>query len=137
LKEAAIGTTTGTTAERKPDRVFESSKIGAFIMRNEAELEFAKLPSHSGISPQVVAREIAGTLKEIASDLKSKPASPRLEDLERRLTVLEEKLFGVLLAALPDEEVVTVRTQADRELAPYRSKMPASQIEQLQKQFVH
>ena len=61
----------------------------------------------------------------------------RLEDLERRLTFLEEKLFTVLLAAVPDDEVLAVRTQADRELAPYRSKMTAPQIEQLQKQYLH
>jgi len=30
-----------------------------------------------------------------------------------------------------------VRAEADRELAPYRRKMPSTQIEQLQKQFVH
>jgi hypothetical protein len=30
-----------------------------------------------------------------------------------------------------------VRAQADRELAPYRSKMPGPQIEQLQKQYIH
>ena len=32
---------------------------------------------------------------------------------------------------------MTVRAEADRELAPYRRKMPAAQIEQLQKQFLH
>ena len=63
--------------------------------------------------------------------------SPRLEDLERRLTVLEEKLFAVLLAATPDEEIVAVRAEADRELSPYRRKMPAAQIDQLQKQYLH
>jgi hypothetical protein len=51
--------------------------------------------------------------------------------------VLEEKLFAILLAAIPDDEVVAVRAQADRELAPYRSKMPVAQIEQLQKQYAH
>jgi hypothetical protein len=50
---------------------------------------------------------------------------------------MEEKLFAVLLAATPDDELVAVRAQADRELAPYRRKMPAAQIEQLHKQFVH
>jgi hypothetical protein len=30
-----------------------------------------------------------------------------------------------------------VRTEADREIAPYRAKMPAVQIDQLVKQFVH
>ena len=62
---------------------------------------------------------------------------PRLEDLERRLTVLEEKLSAVLLATTPDAEIVTVRGEADRELAPYRRKMPAAQIDQLEKQYVH
>jgi hypothetical protein len=60
-----------------------------------------------------------------------------LEDLERRLTVMEEKLFAALLAATADEELVSVRAQADRELAPYRRKMPAAQIEQMHRQFVH
>ena len=39
--------------------------------------------------------------------------------------MLEEKLFAVLLAATPDDEMVAVRAEADRELAPYRRKMPA------------
>jgi len=51
--------------------------------------------------------------------------------------VLEEKLFAVLLATVPDDEVVAVRAQADRELSPYRGKMTAPQIEQLQKQYLH
>jgi len=51
--------------------------------------------------------------------------------------VLDEKLFAALLAGTPDEEIVTVRREADRELAPYRRKMPAAQIDQLQKQYIH
>ena len=133
MKEAAVG----TSSESKPDRGFDSAEIIAFLLRNASELEAAKLPSRSGISPEAVAREMAGTLRETASDLKSRSALPRLEDLERRLTLLEEKLFAVLLAAVPDEDVIAVRAQADRELSPYRSKMPSAQIEQLQKQYVH
>jgi len=51
--------------------------------------------------------------------------------------VLEEKLFAVLHAAAPDERLLEVRTAADRELSPYRRKIPAAQIEQLHKQFVN
>ncbi len=61
----------------------------------------------------------------------------QMEDLERRLTVAEEKLFAALLAATPDEALLQVRTQADRDLAPYRRKMSAAQIEQLHRQYVH
>jgi hypothetical protein len=37
----------------------------------------------------------------------------------------------------PEDLLLRLRTEADREIAPYRSKMPASQIDQLLKQFVH
>ena len=84
-----------------------------------------------------MAKETASTLREIAADLEAAKTLPRLEDLERRLTVAEEKLFAVLMAATPDDLIVTVRAEADRELAPYRRKMPAAQIEQLLKQYVH
>jgi hypothetical protein len=30
-----------------------------------------------------------------------------------------------------------VRAEADHELSPYRSRMPAAQIQQLQKQYLH
>ena len=80
--------------------------------------------------------DTAKTLRNLADEIETKPAA-RLEDLERRLTVLEEKLFAVLLASTPDEEIVTVRAEADRDLAPYRRKMSGAQIDQLQKQYVH
>jgi len=60
----------------------------------------------------------------------------RLEDLERRLTVLEEKLVAALLTSTPDEEIVNIRAEADRELSPYRRKMSGAQIDQLLKQYV-
>ena len=98
--------------------------------------EAAKLPERGGFSAQAVARDAARTLRHLADEIEKKPAS-RLEDLERRLTVLEEKVFAVLFASTPDEEVVAVRAEADRDLAPYRRKMSGAQIDQLQKQYVH
>src|ERR1019366_10738352 len=97
-------------------------------------LEAAKLPEGGGVS--ALALEAAKTLRHLAEEIEKKPAA-RLEDLERRLTVLEEKLFAMLLASTPDEEIVTVRAEADRDLAPYRRKMSGAQIDQLQKQYVH
>ena len=81
-----------------------------------------------------MARDTARALRDLADELTARP-SVRLEDVERRLTVHEEKLFVVLLATTPDEDVVAIRAQADRDLIPYRSKMPGPQIEQLQKQY--
>jgi hypothetical protein len=83
-----------------------------------------------------VALDAAKTLRQLAEEIEKKSVL-RLEDLERRLTVMEEKLFSVLLASTADEDIVTVRAEADRDLAPYRRKMSGAQIDQLLKQYVH
>jgi hypothetical protein len=141
MKEAAVGATRkGTGREPGSDAGrtsgFEPEAITTFLRKNAEALERAKLPSCGSGSPGVLASESAATLRELAAGLLTKKAT-RLEDLERHLTVLEEKLLASLLAATPDAELVTVRAQADRELAPYRSKMPGPQIDQLLKQYVH
>jgi hypothetical protein len=41
----------------------------------------------------------------------------------------------VLMAVTSDEDLVKVRTEADRDLAPYRRNMTAAQVEQLHKQY--
>jgi len=134
MKEAAVGTNRSEDAASRTTG-FEPAIVAAFLRRNAALLEVAKLPERSGISPNAVARETAQTLQQLATQLET--TRTRMEDLERHLTMLEEKLFSILLAAAPDEEVLSVRAQADRELAPYRSKMPAAQIDQLQKQYTY
>jgi hypothetical protein len=105
-------------------------------------------------NPHPTKTALSGTPSSVESEMSSHPtktahssvrssgqakggATFGLEDLERRLTVLEEKLFAVLLASTPDEDIVAVRAEADRDLAPYRRKMLGAQIEQLQKQYVH
>ena len=137
MKEAAVGAS-GAELSSKPRarQGFEPDVVAPFLRRNADLLEAAKLPQGSGVSARSVALDTAKTLRRLADDIEAKPAS-RLEDLERRLTVLEEKLFAVLVASTPDEDLVTVRAEADRDLAPYRRKMSGAQIDQLQKQYVH
>jgi hypothetical protein len=134
MKEAAVG---ASEPKKEKPAGFQATEIATYLRRNAQQLETVKLPQTGGISGQSLARESAATLHQLASDLESKNTLPRLEDLERRLTVLEEKLFAALLASTPDEDIVSVRAQADRELAAYRRKMPTAQIDQLQKQYVH
>jgi hypothetical protein len=138
MKEAAVGASSTPSASSKPSAAqgFETQTVSAFLLRNAELLKNAKLPSGAGISVQKIAEETATTLVKLADEIDTNKAV-RLEDLERHLTVLEDKFFAVLLAASPDEQIVTARAEADRELSPYRSKMSAPQIEQLQKQYVH
>jgi hypothetical protein len=139
MKEAVVGATPEDGSDetgRETIGAFGPSEIAAFLRKNADLLEQAKLPIMGSISSSQLARETAATLRGMAAELSTQKAL-RLEELERRLTVLEDKLFAALLAGTPDEELVSVRAQADRELAPYRSKMPAAQIEQLLKQYIH
>jgi hypothetical protein len=139
MKEAAVGASSPEPQTRSKSRElpgFEPQTVAAFLRRNADQLEAASLPQGSAVSTRAVALTAAQTLRELAEQAEQQP-STRLEDLERRLTVLEEKTFAALLAATPDEEVVTVRAAADRDLIPYRRKMSSAQIDQLMKQYIH
>ncbi|HEY0702367.1 MAG TPA: hypothetical protein VGD60_06330 [Candidatus Acidoferrales bacterium] len=59
-----------------------------------------------------------------------------LEDLERRLTILEEKLAAALFANADEEVLLNLRREMDRSLAPYRRKMSAEQLAQLERQYL-
>jgi hypothetical protein len=135
IKEAAVGAAKPESAEKPTG--FQKDEIVAFLRRNAEQLERTELPERAGVSVKQVAQDAATILRDLGGEIEAAKSLPRLEDLERRLTVLEEKLFAVLLAATPDEAVVAVRADADRELAPYRRKMSGAQIEQLQRQYLH
>lgn len=133
MKEAAVG---APRKQQQAEKGFQTSEVISFLRRNAEQLLQAELPQGLA-SASALAQDTARTLQGLAIGLEDQTLPARLEDLERRLTVLEEKLFAALLAATPDEQVIAVRTEADRDLAPYRRKMTAAQIEQLQKQYVH
>ena len=135
MKEAVVGVSGEEPAPSRSGEGLESNTISAFLRKNAEILQAAKLPERSGVSVGVTAAEVAQTLRKLADEMQNE--KPRLENVERHLTVLEEKLFAALLAATPDDQIVNVRAEADRDLAPYRRKMSAPQIEQLQKQYVH
>jgi hypothetical protein len=127
MKDAAVG-----APPRQPrDSGLEHSAVAAYFARNADELERIQLPG----SAMALARETAASLRTLAESL-ARQSPVRMEDLERRLTVAEEKLFAALLAATPDEAIYQVRSEADRDLAPYRRKMSAPQIDQLHKQYI-
>jgi hypothetical protein len=140
MKEAAVGVAKDDAANAastsSTPKGFDTTEITAYLRRNAEQLDRAELPAREGIASAAVARDASRALRDLADDLTAKPTR-RLEDIERHLTILEEKLFTVLLAATPDTDLVAIRAQADRDLIPYRSKMPSSQVEQLHKQYTH
>ncbi|MGA7686044.1 MAG: hypothetical protein WCC32_01075 [Terriglobales bacterium] len=133
MKEAAVG---AASPEKTPEPGFDGAQITTFLRENAERLEKAEMPERPGFSTGALARETASSLREMAAAVEGSSKLPRLEDVERRLTVLEEKLFAVLMAATSDDDLIGVRAQADRDLAPYRRNMTAAQTEQLHKQYV-
>jgi hypothetical protein len=128
MAEAAVGS---APAERKSPGL-EQAQVAEFLLGNSVKLQNISLPEPA----LTLARLSALTLGSIAEDVMSKPGF-QAEDLERRLSVMEEKMFAALLAATPDDQILSVKIEADRDLSPYRGKMSGPQIEQLHKQYIH
>jgi hypothetical protein len=77
------------------------------------------------------AREgVAAIISELDGE-----ASLDFEDIERRLTILEDRLTAALSAAATEEMLLTMRRDLDRQLTPYRRKMSAEQLAQLERQY--
>ena len=57
--------------------------------------------------------------------------------MRRSFAAIEEKLFATLVSTTPDQDLLLLRQQASSELAPYRSRMQAMQIRQVEQQFLH
>ena len=129
MQEAA----TGTQPAHAEAAGISGTSIAAYLTHNAGELTrvAAALPA----AVQSIARDTAAALEQLGAA--SAERSGNLEDLERRLTMMEEKLFAALVASASDDLLVKLRSEADRELAPFRRKMPAAQIDQLQRQYVH
>jgi hypothetical protein len=128
--EASIGVT--PAAAREPlESGFETERVVKYLEQNASLFEEAKLASPAN----AVANEVGTRLRTLAAGL-SADSAPSLEELDRTLSVLEEKMFAALLTSASEEDLVALREQAARELAPYRGKMQAVQIKQVQQQFL-
>lgn len=108
---------------------FEQERVVRFLESNAAAVEASHATT---LTP--VAGSTAERLKELAAAMRTESA-PALDELDRTLTVLEERLVAAVKNAAPEAEVVALREQADRELAPYRGKMSAAQLKQVVAQF--
>jgi len=137
LREASAGTATASATPR--DSGFEQERVAAHLESTAAALDAATVAPEACTTTAVRLRELAGALRtpdaENAATEESAAAND-LEALERTLTVLEEKLFAALTAAAPEELLVGLKEHAARELAPYRARMGAVQLRQVERQFV-
>jgi hypothetical protein len=113
------------TAQPRPRREvtapFALEELRAYLERNADAL-----PSDYA--------ETAVALRQLAAEAEQHYAD--LESLERRLTVLEEKMIAAARVCQSEESLLAARTELDRQLRPYRGKMTADQLSLLEKQFL-
>ena len=129
MKEASVGTQTvgAATTASGPAPGFEPERIVAHLERCAGQLETAQI---DGLAAEV-AQQTAARLRELALN-----PPQNLEELERNLTVLEEKLFNALTATASENDLLALREESARELTPYRSRMKTEQIRQVEQQFL-
>jgi hypothetical protein len=133
--EAAAGSI-AKTARATASEAFSREELKAYFAQNVAHLKRAAEKSF----PQ--QPELAGKLNEIAESLETSgvlleaPGALDLEDLERRLTILDEKIQALLMGHAPEELMLKIRREVDGQLSMYRRKMKAEQLAMVEKQYV-
>jgi hypothetical protein len=64
------------------------------------------------------------------------PGNMDLEDLERRLTIVDDKLHAAVLTNASEELMLKARREVDSQLAAYRRKMKAAQLGMVERQYL-
>ncbi len=120
LTEAKI--MAGTAAPRKETPPpFPLEDLRAYLENNASAL-----PPEYG--------EIATSLRKLAAEIEQHYGN--LEELEQRLTVLEERMIAAARTRQTEEQMLAGRQELDRQLRPYRGKMTADQLAMLEKQYL-
>ena len=125
-------------SKRGPQKeTFSREDLKNYFAQNVAKLKHA---AENGLK---VGPRLSTSLAEIARSLEAirtlldTPGTVDLEDLERRLTVLDEKTQALLTSHAPEELMVKLRRELDGQLAAYRRKMKAEQLALVERQYLH
>lgn len=121
-QEVQAATLESSPPRPAPAPAFSAAELAALLERHAAAVR-PRFP------------EIAASLADLCEAAASGVALD-LEEVERRLTVLEEKMFSALVAAASEQRLLAIRRQMDAGLGPYRRKMSAEHIALLEKQFL-
>jgi hypothetical protein len=132
-QEAAAGSTPKNG--RAAAESFSRDELRAYFTKNAAQIVKA------AETQQATSAGLAVRLAEIAQSLDSSftlldsPGPLDVEDLERRLTVLDEKIQASLTQHANEELMLRIRREVDGQLAMYRRKMKAEQLALVERQY--
>jgi hypothetical protein len=121
--QAIAGTVQSAPSKKESAAPFSLDELRNYLVANAAEVR-----KHAGFD------EIAGGLDSLVPDATG--LYEDLEDTERRLTALEEKMIAIARTRQTNEEFLQARRELDQQLRPYRGKMTAEQLAMLEKQYL-
>ncbi len=139
VEEARTAATEGGTrqAAAEPQAPFSAEEISRFLTRSAGAVENAARQARE-TGHEVLAGELAAAaanLQEFGARAAAQPSGD-LEEMERNLTALEEKVTASLLRATAVELLAQFRAEVDRSLTPYRRKMSNPEVESLERRFL-
>ena len=134
-REVAAGA--APTAERATVESFSREDLRTYFGRNIAQVRASADRQRSSL-PDVAAK-LEDTAKSLEANLEllNIPGTLDLEDIERRLTVLDEKVQAALTNAASEELMLRLRREVDGQLTAYRRKMKAEQLALVERQYLH
>jgi hypothetical protein len=132
-QEAAAGAQ--PHARTEAHEPFARSELLSYLRRNTETLQKAA-DRHSASHAELSAclRQAAEKLASSETLLEA-PGKLDLEDLERRLTILDEKIHAALLTHASEDLMLKIRREVDSQLTAYRRKMKAEQLALVEKQY--
>jgi len=134
IQEASAGATPKT---KKPAaEPFSRDELRAYFDRNVKQIA-AAAAKRDAANPETASRltEFAQSLSSIVPLLET-PGTLDLEDLERRLTILDEKIQAALTQLATEDQMLRIRREVDSQLTQYRRKMKAEQIALVERQYI-
>jgi hypothetical protein len=114
---------------------FSVEELRTYLTKNAAKM--ASAIAQLGGQPELTT--ILTSVRESlqgAVTLLDAPGCPDLEDLERRLTVLDDKVHAALATHAGEEVMLRSRRDMDAQLTAYRRKMKPAQLAMVEKQFL-
>jgi hypothetical protein len=135
-KEAAAGgQSNGNNAKAKAEP-FPREELKKYFERNREMLK--KAAERQAAAQPEVSRFLKGIGESLGwvFTLLEAPGSLDVEDLERRLTILDEKVHAALLTHAREELMLKIRREVDSQLAVYRRKMKVEQLALVEKKYL-
>lgn len=122
LREARAMAGSGQPSSGRSAPPFSIEELRTYLLDNAAAVRASGQP------------DIGAALERIAGEIEQHYSS--LEQVEQRLTALEDKMIAVARSAQTEEQLLAARLELEEQMRPYRAKMSAEQLAMLERQYL-